>query len=381
MTNAESAPELDPAVLAAELLVLRRYGVRRGTQKVPLPVLEAAARRLSDDPSQPAADQIKAALEAAAKHMGEVYGPAVADLMDFGSGKRRRFLKNRREDVAAQLEVTAGHLYGKLEEPMLGELAGHVVRLAEEHAADIQARQQPDDGGPDVSPLRFEQYAPRHRPQRRLRWFLAGAIPLAIAVAVLGWLGLVSNGHNKAHAAQRKPTTGGEYVGLRKHVPAHDTQLEASIYAADITKHAHSYRAGGVAAEAGDQVALEAYFVNAASPGGLSAINIRLTVGLDQTEETRDHVVHVAVKAANAPEVKWATHVLTAEPTRLVLVPGTVAWKHNIGIDEARPHWITTHLNDYAITDPLGTIIDHSEEPANKFSETVGFRVAVERSE
>ncbi len=374
MTKAESASELDPTVLAAELLALRRYGVRRGTQKIPLPVLEAAARRLSDDPSQPVADQIKAALEAAAKHMGELNGPAVAELMDF-SATKRRYLSQRREDVARRLGgVTVKHLEDELEKPMLRQLAGHLVRLAEERAADIQVRQQPDDGQ-----VRFEQNEPRHRPQRHLRWLLAGAIPLAIAVSVLGWLGLVSNGHK--NAAQRKPTTGGEYVGLRRHVPAHETQLEALLYAADITKHDHSYRAGGVVAEAGDQLALEAYFVNAASPGGLSAINVRLSVGLDQTEETRDHVVQVAVKAANAPEVKWATHVLTAAPTRLVLVPGTVTWKHNIGINETHPHWITTHLNDYVATDPLGTIIDHSEAPANKFSETVGFHVAVEQGE
>jgi hypothetical protein len=37
-----------------------------------------------------------------------------------------------------------------------------------------------------------------------------------------------------------------------------------------------------------------------------------------------------------------------------------------------------THLSDYVVTDSIGTIIDHDEEPANKFSETVGFQVAVE---
>jgi hypothetical protein len=162
-------------------------------------------------------------------------------------------------------------------------------------------------------------------------------------------------------------------------VPPGDTELDAGIYVGSVTRHEKHFQSVGALAKSGDQLGLEAYFMNLADPhSGLNANNVRLTIGLNQTEETRDHAVRISVKARNAPEVRSATHILTFQPTRLTLVPGTVTWTHNTSFREDHPHWVTTHLNDYVITDSIGTVIDHEELPANKFSETVVFQVLVE---
>jgi hypothetical protein len=72
--------------------------------------------------------------------------------------------------------------------------------------------------------------------------------------------------------------------------------------------------------------------------------------------------------------------VTTARPTRLVLVPNSVTWKHDIGSD-SHPRWTTIHLPDWTVTSPIGTIIDPNEKPANNFGKTVVFQVAVAERE
>jgi hypothetical protein len=336
-----------------------------------------------------AGEQIGAILEAAAEQLDGGRDKAAVELFALALAPDAKMpdIAVRRMAAAGKVHYTVETFKRHHETPLLEALTklllegyGPEIEAGADTAATANGGREtlPDKLGGD---LQTEPHRPGpsllvHHPQRRLRRVFAASASLVVIAAVV--FDFVHQDHSKAHATQHKPTVDQEYIGLRKHVPPGDTQLEAGIYVASVTRHEKHFRLVGALAEPGDQLALEAHFMNLANPGGRDAFNVRLTIGLNQAQETRDHAIRVAVKARNAPEVRWATHVLTAQPTRLVLVPGTVTWKHNTATTESHPHWVVSHLNDYVVTDSIGTVIDRDQRPANKFSETVVFQVLVE---
>ncbi len=118
-------------------------------------------------------EQITLALEMAAKHMSKERGSAVANIMDFGPAKRR-FLKQRRQDVAQELGVSVKHLEETLEKELLEKFASHLVRLAAERppSADGQTTQQPQ---PPVMAKSQRPTVPVHKNKP-----VDGAVPKAI---------------------------------------------------------------------------------------------------------------------------------------------------------------------------------------------------------
>jgi hypothetical protein len=157
---------------------------------------------------------------------------------------------------------------------------------------------------------------------------------------------------------------------------AYSTQLETAAYAKNVTKRS-AYTAAGTTADPGNELGLEVYYHNLSAPNsGRDAVDVWLTVELDQRKRTTDHTVRVVVSARNAKAVGATTHVITARPTRLAFMPGTVTWKHDIG-SNAHPRWILTHRSDYFVTSPTGGIIEHVMQPCNNFAATLAFRVAV----
>lgn len=139
METSQQTTNLDPSVLAAELAKVRRYGVRR-RGKEPTPTLEAAARILNENPDEALIDQIVSALETAAKHMPENDREAVTAVLDLGPVKPVRFLKLRRRHAAERLQCSVKYFEEKIEKELLKELAGHLVRLAEEEQPPSASR-------------------------------------------------------------------------------------------------------------------------------------------------------------------------------------------------------------------------------------------------
>jgi hypothetical protein len=190
---------LDPAVLMNELVALRRYGVRRGLGKVPTPTLEAVARRLSDDSTEPVADQIMLALKMAAKHMGKDDELAIATIMDFASTKRK-FLKERRAEAARYLQRSTRYLEDTLEKEMLKKFADHLVRLASERPppADSHTTRQPQ---PPAMPQPQRPIMPAHKKKPA-----DTAVPKAIVSVVTEEVREVcSEGLTKAVTKKRLP--------------------------------------------------------------------------------------------------------------------------------------------------------------------------------
>ncbi len=165
--------DLDPAVLTAELVALRRYGVRRGLGKVSTAVLEAAAWYLSDDLAEPVADQIMSALKMAAKHMGKDNELAVATIMDFGPTKKRN-LDQRRKEVARQLQREQKTLENTIERELLESLANHLVRLATERPPPANG-QTTRQSQPPAMPKPQRPTVPTHKNKQ-----VDGAVPKAI---------------------------------------------------------------------------------------------------------------------------------------------------------------------------------------------------------
>ncbi|HEY4810767.1 MAG TPA: hypothetical protein VIH71_06885 [Solirubrobacteraceae bacterium] len=343
------------------------------------PANEQTKNGTADERHRITTEQIKVIIEAVAEQLDGGRNEAVAELfaLTLTSDEKMPDVDERRSRAAAKLHYTPLSFKRYQEADLLKDLTKLLLdrycspvsaeqSVRTDHPAEEPTPEPPeksDDSGacPDQETnSQSLQYS-----WLRSRPLLVAYLIVAIAAIALGGRAVFFGNH----APDTHPVTS-------HRISPKDVQLEATIYAGNITRHIN-YRHVGVVAEPGEQLALYAYYDNLESPdSGRDALDVRMKIGLNQQEATTTHTIHLAVSAQSAPEVKATTHIFTSTPTRLVLVPGSVTWKHDIGTNAHR-HWITTRLSDFTVTSPIGTIIDPNEQPSNSFSATVLFQVAV----
>jgi hypothetical protein len=126
MSRSETTvPSYDEATLVDELTKLRRTGLRR--KNVRLPTLESVAALLGDS-SASVEKQINEAIAAGAEEMDEKLGKAVKELLDAGT-IRKRYLKERRQEVAKLLGYSVKHVQESIEPELLKDLAAQLISL------------------------------------------------------------------------------------------------------------------------------------------------------------------------------------------------------------------------------------------------------------
>jgi hypothetical protein len=353
-------PEISAADLASELRTTRKHGIRAIEDKKPH--LAALARRLADDPSLPVGQLAAAAVEEALRRYDDETAvkairlllrvDPLPDLTTTSSSD----LEERRKCVSTFAGALASKAERDREDSWLDELAEQLAALLLAHEApsddsEIEA-ETPSEHTGDEPPQQHADNTRRLRRPRRVS--VLAALTFVVLLAVGVWLLKKRDQAPAAHTPQ--------------------TSIEAMVGTAQVGR-SHKFSRKPLTATVGSDVTVELSYSNLAPDhSDIDALNVSIRPDIPR-DVSRTHSIAFAVDASNSEAVDARAIVRTAQPSRLIFVPGSVRWRHDID-SSMRPRWVAARLPDSTILRP-STVVERDQFAGNDFSQTLAFKLRV----